>query len=106
MENETIKRKIDNLYPGVYDIPQEDVDEYVKYCDQAPVHAKSYNDFKTFNEMKEKCRKKGIESIMFRDDVVNVTKSVMFLGDRNSFDIIVVNTKYGVFRYSKDRQIY
>ena len=106
MENETIKRKIDSLYQGVYDIPQEDVDAYVKYCDQAPVHAKSYNDYKTFNERKEKCRKKGIESIMFRDDVVNVTKAVMFPNERSSVDVIVVSTKYGVFRYSKDRQIY
>lgn len=106
MENETIKRKIDSLYPGVYDIPQEDVDAYVKYCDQAPAYAKRYNDFKTFNEMKEKCRKKGIESIMFRDDVVNVTKTVMFPGTSTSIEVILVNTKYGVFRYSKDRQIY
>ena len=106
MENETIKRKIDSLYPGVYDIPPEDVDEYVKYCDQTSANAKSYNDFKTFNEMKEKCRKKGIESIMFRNDVLNVTKALMFTDDRNYFDVIVVNTKYGVFRYSKDRQIY
>ena len=104
-EKPAIKNKIEKLYPGIFDVPEVDVDEYMKYCDEYNPTAKNYQSFKKFNEMKEKCRKKGLESILFRKDVINVSKGHYKEGWNDGHDVeydyIEVATEYGNFRVTK-----
>lgn len=108
-EKPAIKNKIEKLYPGIFEVPEADVDEYMKYCDECNPTAKNYQDFKTFRELKEKCRKKGIASIMFRKDVASFHKCHYHEGWNDGhdvdYDFITVCTDYGTFKYTKGHQI-
>ena len=76
---------------------------YFNYCASAPINKRSYNDFKTFMEMKEKARKNGIESIMFRSDVTAVEREFINGEDNVSYVAYRVRTAYGPFFYYKGR---
>ena len=76
---------------------------YFNYCASAPINKRSYNDFKTFMEMKEKARTKGIESIMFRSDVLSIEKDTIPNGNNEPMPIFRVKTAYGSFSYYKGR---
>ena len=105
MKNEIYKKKIESMYPRIGDVPETDLEAYMEYCDKAPAKSKDYQSFKAFNEMKEKCRKKGLESILFRSDVINVSKGTYKEawndGHNLEYDYILVTTNYGSFRYTK-----
>jgi len=105
MGSEFLKRKIESMYPGIYDIPETEQESYMEYCDKAPAKSRDYQSFKKFNEMKEKCRKKGLESILFRNDVINVSKGHYKEGWNDGHDVeydyIEVATEYGNFRVTK-----
>lgn len=109
-ETPAIKNKIEKLYPGIFEVPEEDVDAYMDYCDSScNSKVKNYQSFKTFRDMKEKCRNKGIESIMFRKDVIGLSKDHHHEswndGHDVDYDYITVNTEYGTFAYTKNHQI-
>lgn len=108
-ETPAIKNKIEKLYPGIYDVREEDVNDYISYCENCNPPAKNYQAFKMFRELKEKCRNKGIESIMFRKDVTSFHKCHCHEGWNDGhdvdYDFITVCTDYGTFKYTKDRRI-
>ena len=108
-KNDIFRKKIESMYPGIGEVPEDELERYMEYCDKAPFACRRYQDFKTFNELKEKCRKKGLESVIFRGDVFNVTK-----GHHNEdwndghpvgYDYILVSTKYGPFQYTDSRGV-
>lgn len=108
-ENHIIKDKIEKLYPGIHDVREEDVNDYIAYCDNCDPTVKNYQAFKMFQELKEKCRIKGIESIMFRKDVRSFQKFHCREGWNDThdvnYDLIKVFTDYGTFKYTKDHRI-
>lgn len=109
-ENPAIKNMVKTLYPEIFEVSEEDIDAYMDYCDSScnPT-AKNYQAFKMFRELKEKCRIKGIESIMFRKDVIGFSKGHYHEswndGHDVDYDYITVNTEYGTFKYTKNRQV-
>ena len=109
MENDIFKKKILSMYRDIDKVPELELEDYMNYCDKAPANSKDYQSFKTFNEMKEKCRKKGLESILFRSDVIGVAKDHYKEGWGGphdvEYDYILVSTKYGNFRYTKSGMI-
>lgn len=109
-ENPAIKNMISTLYPGIFEVPEEDIDAYMDYCDSScNSEMKNYQSFKMFRELKEKCRIKGIESIMFRKDVRSFQKfhHREEWNDTHDvdYDLIKVFTDYGTFKYTEDHRI-
>lgn len=106
-KEDILKQAIRAFYPDyekvVADesINEEETKRYFYYCATAPINKRSYNDFKTFNEMKEKARTKGIESIMFRSDVLSIEKDTIPNGNNGPMPIFRVKTAYGPFTYYK-----
>lgn len=108
-ENPAIKNKIEKLYPGIDDVREEDVNDYISYCDNCGPTVKNYQNFKMFQGLKEKCRIKGIDSIMFRKDVISFHKCHYHEGWNDGHDVdydyITVNTEYGTFKYTEDHRV-
>lgn len=96
-----IEKKIELLYPGIYEVREDfgdnEAEEYMEYCEQTTPRYKTYQAFKMFREVKEQCRTKGLESVIFRQDVLGVEKC--------HYHYIKVDTVYGSFRYTKDRKL-
>ena len=82
-------------------VSEEDIKNYMNYCDTVKNPAvKNYTCYNTFKELKEKCKKKGLESIIFRKDVIGVTKN-HYSGDRDypACYYLTIDTLYGSFQY-------
>jgi len=106
-KEEIFKMSVIAIYPDYEKVMEYEViteaeaRNYFHYCVTAPINKRSYNDFKTFNEMKEKARTKGIESIMFRSDVLSIEKDTIPDGNNGPMPIFRVKTAYGPFTYYK-----
>lgn len=99
--------KLEKIYPGIVEAAQyfdgNEINSYIDFVDNCPKSCpKDINTWRTYEELKNKCLKKGVESILFRKDVLNVSKK-HFEGDRDypSYDYLVIETIYGSFEYGK-----
>lgn len=115
-KSDLVLSMIEKNYPDINElinnseISEDVVKEYIEYCDNQYIHAgyKRYVWFKVYKELKQKCKTKGIESILFRSDVLNVKKKHQDGDSRNGYpdyDYIEVETLYGKFEYQKSKTI-
>ncbi len=83
-------------------ISEEDIKNYIAYCDKAPKeNVKNVDCWKKFEQMKYLARTCGLGKIAFRKDVAGFTKYTVDYGMGDAIDCIRVITDYGSFGISK-----
>ena len=88
---------------------EQDFKDYLRFCDRQNEKGRSlYANLHTFNkvnELMEKIRTKGIDSVLYREDVLG-TSAGAEKGERGEITKFVsVNTKYGKILVGKGNRI-
>ena len=103
---EFLLNEFEKIYPGIIEaakyLDENEIKSYIDFCNNAPKNcSKDINTWKVYEELKNKCLKKGLKSIIQRKDVLNVSKKYVPSEGPNcpEHTYIVVETIYGTFKY-------
>lgn len=90
-------------YPGLKELIEEggDPDQYIEYCKHASEAHRNIQSYKTYMDIINKVKNKGLTSILYKDYVTGVSKhytDALGSHDENiKVPIIVVTTIYATF---------
>ena len=105
-KDEIFSELLDRRYPGIEELKcdaaysAEDVMDYINYCDRNP-DFKDVSSWKQYRAIKEKARKKGIDSIVYKDYVERIEKVKAWeqanIGDVEVYAVKVTVKHMGTF---------
>ena len=88
---------------------EQDFKDFLNFCDwQYKAGRPQYADLSTFimvNELKDKIRTKGIDSVLYREDVLGTNAGAEQDERGNITKFVSVNTKYGKILVGKGNRI-
>lgn len=111
ISNDNLVEILYDQFPGLKEIVEKggDADDYIKYYKRAPANKQTVAGFNNYNNIINKVKTKGLNSVIYNDYVTGVTKSYIWEEGRHresiSTPVIIVTTTYCTFAVTSDGKI-